>query len=141
MAEVRYRINDTTRGLMLGTAIFFDVLELMLDWAAIGGMINPILTAVFGGTFWMWFSVHKVSWVNPKNAKRGVIVLILEIVPFLDPIAYGWTIGAYLMIRASRKEDVAAGKTQESMGRFGRTETLKEGGRTIGTRGVPVKPK
>lgn len=104
------RLSNSTIFLMIGTALFFDVIELTTTWAGIG-ILGSYVTWIFGNlTFWTWFTtIHvPIGFSSPKKLLAAIVANVIEIIPALDAIpllGMGWTIGVILIVVLTRLED------------------------------------
>jgi hypothetical protein len=78
MGEENQRITSGTKYLMMGVALFFDVLSLVPG-------LN-VITAFLGyGTIWFWFLTKNVVFTkNPKMVKSVLGGLAIEMLPFFS---------------------------------------------------------
>ena len=94
--------------LMLGTAIFFDTLQIFLNFILIGIVLNPILvTPLASLTFYLWYKIKGVGLSD--SAKRFAVFLtgfFIELIPILN-ILPGLILSTLVMITIVRAEDKA----------------------------------
>jgi hypothetical protein len=95
-------IPITTLGLMLGTAIFFDLTQIIFAFAFMDWLVSFFAFL----TFWLWFKFNKRSFVHPKRAVAIGSGVIIEMIPFLA-ILPGWTIMIILLIAIEKAEKSA----------------------------------
>jgi len=108
--EVKYRITFATAFLMIGTALFFDGIEMITTWKIIGVILSYFSFIFANLTFWTWFMMIgvPVGFSSPKKLVVGMLTNILELIPGLDAIpliGMGWTLGIIALIALTRLED------------------------------------
>jgi hypothetical protein len=104
----KQRIGSFTKFLMLSVALFFDILEFILEILLIGIIFNRIITILEYLIMWLWFKLKGVSFVgNPKISGRMGGTFILEMIPFLGSLP-GFTFGVWSTIKQVGKEDSVA---------------------------------
>ena len=90
-------LKNHTIALMVGTAIFIDVLQwlfafIFMDW----------LVGFYGFlTFYVWFKIHGIKFTKPKRALTMTGAGLIEFIPFLAALP-AWT-GAVLLIALDTK--------------------------------------
>ena len=93
---------------MLGTAIFFDTLQMFLNFIVIGIIVNPVLvTPLASLTFYLWYKIKGVGLSD--SAKRFAVFLtgfFIELIPILN-ILPGLILSTLVMITIVRAEDKA----------------------------------
>jgi hypothetical protein len=107
--EKKYRISKVTGSLMFSVALFYDALEFLLEWLAVGLVINPLIAIFAGLHFWLWFRLHGVDFMSsPKRMATKWITDIVEFIPTLDALvvaSLGHTIGVLILLILVRIED------------------------------------
>jgi len=106
--EIHYRVSKTTGVLMIYTALFIDVLEMLLEWMIIGLVLNYFITIFAGLLFWLWFAIKGVPfWVKPSRLITLGITFLAELIPGLDATGFGefWTVGILILVILVRLED------------------------------------
>ena len=68
-------LSSTTIAFMVGVALFYDVLQILLDLLAVGWIITPIAYL----TFIVWFKIHRLSFLSLKRAPTLGVGALLEI--------------------------------------------------------------
>ncbi|HEY0220967.1 MAG TPA: hypothetical protein VGC58_01960 [Candidatus Paceibacterota bacterium] len=87
--EEEPELKDGTRWLMRGTAIFFDLISCVPGF-------NEV-TLIFGNmTFFLWGTMHGINFIKPKNLKRFIPEIIVEIIPVVSIIP-AFSIAVFLM--------------------------------------------
>lgn len=85
--------------LMVGTAIFFDTLQIILDFIPfVGWILSPLVSLIASFTFFLWFKMKGVKFDKFKNAAALGGSFIFELVPILNALpaqtgAVLWIIG------------------------------------------------
>lgn len=92
---------------MVGAAFFVDLLELVLEWFAVGLIINIFLTPIILAVFWLWFALNRVSLVQNASSLTTVGMMpTLEMIPGGDAVGgFFWTAGIFILVWLSRSED------------------------------------
>lgn len=75
-------LNNSTIGLMVGVALFFDTLQALLTPIFMGWLVMPVAY----GTFWLWFKMKGLNFFTMKRAPTLGIGALLEIIPGIDVI-------------------------------------------------------
>ncbi|MBI2674020.1 MAG: hypothetical protein HYX23_01935 [Candidatus Zambryskibacteria bacterium] len=79
-------LKATTVWLMIGTALFFDALQILLDFILMGWLVT-ILASM---TFWLWFKFNGISFMKPKRLIGGIVTILIDVIPVLGWFA--WTV-------------------------------------------------
>ena len=119
----KHKISVITGGLMIGVAIFYDLLQVGVNLLH-GIPIFGNITALFGGflitiwawlTFYLWFKLLGVSFLNPK---RFGIMSICGIADTVVSALPAWVAAVALIIATTRAEELAE-KVLEKTGAAG----------------------
>lgn len=98
------RISKPTAAIMVSTALFFDLIGLLLNFIPfIGWIIIWILNVIIWLILFFWFKIKGVKYSSKRALNLGG-GLLLEMIPILDALP-AWTLAVILMIRSSWKED------------------------------------
>lgn len=91
---------------MLATALFFDSLQMFLNFILIGIILNPILvTPLASLTFYLWYKTRGVGLSDSaKRFAAYVGAFLLELIPILNFLP-GLTFSTFVMITITRAED------------------------------------
>ncbi len=102
------RIPKSTATLMLATAIFFDTLQIFLNFILIGIVLNPILvTPLASLTFYLWYKMRRVGLSDSaKRFSTFALGFLFEIIPILNTLP-ALTLSTATMIMIVRAEDKA----------------------------------
>lgn len=104
------RISNIMGIFILATAFFiFDVPQIFLEWIGIGFFINWIITIFAAMTFWLWFTLHNVSFTKPSKLFTYLAALGIDLIPGTDAsviLAFTWTVGTFIILMITRIEDV-----------------------------------
>lgn len=76
------KLKNTTIGLMLGVAIFFDALGALLNLI----FMYWIVTIVAYPTFWLWFHFKGIKLLTPKRLSIQGGTFLAEIIPFFSAL-------------------------------------------------------
>ncbi len=95
-------IPNTTLGLMIGTAIFFDLTQVLLAFVVMDWLVSWFAFL----TFWLWFKFHNKSFLNPKRLPAIGVGVVIEMFPLLAALP-GWTIAVILLVGIERAEKTA----------------------------------
>lgn len=123
--EQNQGLQKTTIALMIGTALFFDVLQwlmafLFMDW----------VVGIFAGlTFYLWFKIHGISFMKPKRLfafwGAGLIESIPVISTFISWIP-AWTLAVIVLsLDAKAKEKIAQVVSKVPGGQIAQTALIK----------------
>jgi len=99
------KIDGTTAFLMLGVAIFFDIVQFVLEFIPlIGFILNKFISIFAGMTFWLWLTLKGVSSTSKWISGGSFMIEILPI-PFLSalPVFTGGIIAIILRERVVKK--------------------------------------
>lgn len=83
------QLKDTTATLMIGTALFFDVLMGLINFIPFLGQILSSMVGIFAGlTFWLWFRMSGIKFTFKKSATLGAgfaisLIPVLNMLPAL----------------------------------------------------------
>jgi len=106
------RITNITAGLIIGTALFIDIIIAILAWIPYVGWIINIAVGWFAFmSFWLWFKLKEISLASLKKKIAMAGLNIVGLLPFLGVIP-GWTLSVILIIIWSRVEDKALSEEQ-----------------------------
>ncbi|MFH0846352.1 MAG: hypothetical protein V1851_03085 [Patescibacteria group bacterium] len=122
--EYEYRISKTSFYLMLGTAIFFDLIQAGLDIIPVLGWILSSFVALIAFlTFWLWLKIKKVGIFD-----RGLRMIMLWIItPFIEatfsfiPGLTFMIISTYFIVKADDeldKKGILSKEKQEKLGKI-----------------------
>lgn len=98
---------------MLGTALLFDGLQFGTDLfhalpliGTVAQSVVDILISVWAWlTFYVWFKIHGVSFMN---AKRFAVLnggALIEMIPIVNSLP-AWTLAVFLLIATTRAEEL-----------------------------------
>jgi hypothetical protein len=100
----RKEIANSTLFLMLGVALFYDIVQFVLDLIPIAGWILAEFIALFAFlTFFVWFKLYGRSFTSPKRFSAMAVGSIIEMVPILNGLP-GWTVAVILLVVVERGE-------------------------------------
>ncbi len=85
------QIKDTTAILMIGTAIFCDLLQALIGWIpVVGNILADILSFVIFCGFFLWFMMNGIKMITPKRLSAIVGGGLIEMVPYINLLP-AWT--------------------------------------------------
>ncbi|MEK7176164.1 MAG: hypothetical protein AAB695_02190 [Patescibacteria group bacterium] len=96
-------LKTTTVWLMIGTAVFFDALQILLDFLLMGWLVTIFASM----TFWLWFMRHGISFMKPKRIAGSLVTMIIDIVPILGWLA--WTVSISTFVLSKKIQDIVPG--------------------------------
>lgn len=97
MKEPR-QLKDTTIGLMISVALFYDGLQALLQLIPVAGQILAGLVAIFAFlTFWLWFRLNGIKFSTPKRSAVMGTGFIIELIPILN-ILPAWTLAVAIIV-------------------------------------------
>ena len=96
-------LKTTTVWLMISVALFFDVLQIFLDFLLMGWLVT-----IFGSmTFWLWFKTHGYSFMKPKRIAGSLATMITDSIPVLGWLS--WTIAISIFVLKNKAQEVIQG--------------------------------
>ena len=105
--KVAYRISMITGVLMVAVAVIYDLAQGLLTFLGIGFLVNWIITLWANLTFWLWFTLHGISFWNGKRFGVAGISNVIEWIPGLSLLP-ACSAGVLLIWLNTRAEDVLA---------------------------------
>ncbi|MDQ3089728.1 MAG: hypothetical protein M3Q24_01065 [bacterium] len=100
------KLSQTTSGLMIAVAVFFDAFQLIINLIPVLGQIISVVIGFFAFlTFYFWFSSKGVKFATPK---RGGILgggFIVEMIPIINMLP-AWTLAVVLIILDQKKKEL-----------------------------------
>jgi len=104
MPEKNKKISSATGMLMVSIALFFDSFQGLIEIIPVLGQIFSSLITIFAGlTFYLWFKINGVDFVNPKRAGYLGGGFLIELIPFLN-ILPAWTLTVILLVSNSNRK-------------------------------------
>mgnify|MGYP003340137045 CR=1 FL=1 len=101
-------LSRTTIFFMITVALIIDGIQAVLLYFAIGVVVNTFIGIFAGFTFWLWFKMHDVGFVTPKQIAAMGGGFFTEVIPGVDALP-AWT-GAVAYVIFSHKALEAAEK-------------------------------
>lgn len=101
-------LTRTTIFFMITVAAIIDIVQMVLLYFAIGAVLNTFIGMFAGFIFWIWFKMHDVSFVTPKQMMAMGGGFFAELIPGLDALP-AWT-GAVVYVIMTHKALEAAEK-------------------------------
>lgn len=93
--------------LMLCLAGFFDAIQALLSFFAIGVVISPFISIFAGITFWFWFSVYGISFFDWKRFGALLGGGVAELIPVVDMLPF-WIGAVWYIIGTTKIKEVAS---------------------------------
>ena len=79
MPEEKKGLDNITIALMIGVALFYDALQILLAFLFMGWVVG-----IFAGlTFYIWFKIRGLNFMKPKRFLTFGITSIIEMLPSL----------------------------------------------------------
>lgn len=91
--EKEPHLSVGTMGLMVATAIFFDVLQGFLTPFFLGWLVG--IAAFF--TFYIWFKMHGIKFKGTKRIATFGLSSIIEMIPFVSALP-AWTFAVVILV-------------------------------------------
>ncbi|MCK4918419.1 MAG: hypothetical protein KAS02_01380 [Candidatus Pacebacteria bacterium] len=128
MGNYTYRINKISLGFMLSVAVFFDLIQIVLDIIfplltspahlipiignmAAGGIFilswsaSSLLSIIAFLTFWLWFKIKGVGFLERFGIKKLLTIFILPLLELTFSFIPGLTVMVLLTYSFVRTED------------------------------------
>jgi hypothetical protein len=122
--EQQPKISYANKVGLVGTSIFFDIIEGLLDFIPLVGWAVNIFIDIFAFlTFYVWFKILGVSFVRTRRSLAFIAGFILGAIPFTSWFA--WTLDVVLVIIDVNNEEKLA-KFKKPMPRRGQTPTEQQ---------------
>jgi hypothetical protein len=97
-------LKSHTVTLMIATALFFDALQAVLTLIFMGWLVG-IFAAL---TFWLWFRMHGISFMQPKRLMAFGGASLIEVIPILSALP-AWTFAVSYLALSSKIKAVVPG--------------------------------
>lgn len=111
------RISSIQAIFMLAVAGVFDLIQFLISFIPYVGWIISVFLSIFVWlTFYMWFKLNGISFLD-KGARLAITFFlgaIIEVIPIIN-ILPGWTLSVVLMLLIIRAEDVIFNKTGKNI--------------------------
>ncbi len=105
--EPKNSLPGGTIVLMILTALFFDGLQIALEFVFGLGLVVDSFVSIFAVfTFTVWFKMHNVNFVNPKRLAAMGGGFFIEIIPGLNALPV-WTAAVWYTISTTKITEVA----------------------------------
>lgn len=105
-------LSSITIALMVGTAVFFDVLQWLMAFIFMDWLVG--LFAFM--TFWLWFKLNGISFMTPKRGATMGVSALIEMIPFLSALP-AWIFAVTVIAldtKAKKIVSTAAGQVEDS---------------------------
>jgi hypothetical protein len=106
MAEEKEKGLEThTIAFMIGTALFFDFLQFLLDFILMGWLVS-----IFAGlTFWFWFRQHGIKFNKASRWGSFAFTYLVELIPVIGDLP-AWTAEVAFIALSSKAKEVVEKK-------------------------------
>ncbi len=131
-ASTEKGLKTTTVWLLIGTALFFDTLQIILDFLLMGWLV----TIIGSMTFWLWFKILGYSFLKPKRVAGSAATLIIDAVPVLGWFAWTVAISTFVLKNKLVEKVPGDGATKLGVGEVGPDRV--RGGKNLGLRSKPT---
>ncbi len=85
------QIKNITAVLMIGTALFFDLIQALIGWIPlVGNILADLFSIIIFFTFLVWFWMNGIKMTTPRRLFALLGGGLAEMVPFLN-ILPAWT--------------------------------------------------
>lgn len=118
MQENFKKISNVEWGLVIGALLVIDVIQILLDFVAIGIALNRIIDFFVGGSFAFYLHMRGQTLANPKRLFGILGVFGLEMIPGVDALPLWSLDGIYNFImyrREAKKAEADAKKAQQNV--------------------------
>jgi len=122
MQSGKEKLKNTTIGLMVGVALFFDALGALLNLI----FMYWVVTIVAYPTFWLWFHFKGIKLLTPKRLSIQGGTLLAELIPLFSALP-AITAMVALTVMSTKAKEVKEGKKDEE-GKGDENKGEKEGG-------------
>lgn len=99
------RISRVTATLMVGVAVFCDLIELLLDLLGVGIIVSYIIDIAAFCIFPLWFMMKGANLSSPRAAARFWAPMVGELLPIPVLDFFLTTMGVILLIKQTWEED------------------------------------
>jgi hypothetical protein len=108
-------ISNTEWGLVIGALLLVDLIQIALEWLAIGFFANPFIDVFVGMSFAFYLQIRGQSLSNPKRALGVIGAFFLELIPIVDELPLWCLDGIYnfIIYKAAKKAE-AVRKSKEA---------------------------
>lgn len=100
-------IPPTTIALMFCLAGLFDAGQAILSLFAIGLAISPFISIFAGMSFWFWFSMYGVSFIEPKRLTALLGGGVAELVPAVDALPF-WIGVVWYIVSTTKMNNITS---------------------------------
>lgn len=106
VSESETSLTRPTIVLMVCVALIFDGAQALLLYLAIGIVADTFIGIIAGFTFWLWFKMHDVSFVTPKQIAAMGGGFFVELIPALNALPT-WTFAVVYVIMTHKALEAA----------------------------------
>lgn len=97
------KLKTTTVWLMIAVALFFDALQVLLDFLLMGWLVTIFASM----TFWLWFKMHGYSFMKPGRIAGSAATFLIDLVPVLGWFA--WTVAISTFALKNKLQEIVPG--------------------------------
>ncbi|MFA6338533.1 MAG: hypothetical protein WCW87_00505 [Candidatus Paceibacterota bacterium] len=112
----RERISGIDYDLMIGTAIFFDILNLIELIPVIGWIFGLIIDLLGYSLFGLWFASKSISIWEAKKARTFIISAVVSAIPEVGAFIPDYTFMVWRVTKIVREEDAEYNNSMISSG-------------------------
>ena len=125
------RIGIVSKIGLYASALVFDLVQILLDFIAVGAILGTIITAFAWIMYFIWFKILGVPFTigSGSNSSRRSIAFfaggIGEMIPLINALPM-WTISIAIIISATNKEDAEVAKKNKAKTNSSQKNTPEE---------------
>lgn len=101
LPQQKPKFEAHTIALMVGTALFFDGFQTLLNFILMGWLVTPLAFL----TFYLWFRMKGVNFASAKRAGTMGLGFLIEIMPIINTLP-AWTLAVVLIILDIKKKEL-----------------------------------
>jgi len=104
MPEEKKGLDNITIALMISVALFYDILQVPLNFIFMGWLVTIFAFL----TFYVWFKIRGLSFATPKRAMLMGGGFFIELVPLLSVLPV-WTLTILILAIDSKVKKIVPG--------------------------------
>ncbi len=106
MEDIQYRISKITFYFMLTVAIFFDVIQVGLDFIPLLGWIASSMVALVAFlTYFLWFKMRGIGFMEKFGAKKLIAYAVIPLLECFISFIPGLTVMVIMTYSIVKTED------------------------------------
>jgi hypothetical protein len=106
VSESETSLTRATMVFMVYVALIIDLVQAILLYLIAGIIVDTFIGIFAGFTFWLWFKMHDVSFVTPKQIAAMGGGFFVELIPALNALPT-WTFAVVYVIMTHKALEVA----------------------------------